>query len=72
MERTVTLGKEINGFYVFTLTEAAVLMGSTESTIRNYIKRGQIKSVKIGASLYVLGTSIEEFTAGPVNAAYSK
>lgn len=53
--------KEIIGVKLYDVNEVATLLGVTQTTARNYIKKGALKAQKIGGKSLVSEDSLKEF-----------
>ena len=58
------LGKTIAGVKLYTIPEVAQVVGVTPQTIRRYIKKGRIKSNKIGRSIFITEKDLRNFAKG--------
>ena len=58
------LGKVVAGVKLYTIPEVAQAVGVTPQTIRNYIKKGRIKSNRIGRNLFITEKDLRDFAKG--------
>jgi excisionase family DNA binding protein len=56
--------KTIAGIKVLVLEEASKELGVSSETVRQYVKRGKLKGVKIGTRWHVPWDSIRQFVSG--------
>lgn len=54
----------IQGQLHYTLSEAAPLMGYTLLTLRSYVKRGKVATVKVAGRHYISKQTIQEHLGG--------
>ena len=52
---------EIGGVKLYTVKDIAGAMGVEEQTVRRYIKRGFLKSKKIGRNIFITEAQLKEF-----------
>ena len=52
---------EIGGVKLYTVKEIAKAMEVEEQTVRRYIKRGFLKSKKIGRNIFITEAQLKEF-----------
>ena len=52
---------EIGGVKLYTVKEIAKAMEVEEQTVRRYIKRGFLKSKKIGRNIFITEEQLKEF-----------
>ncbi len=56
-----TMPIEIEGIKFYTIPETAKALHVTPQTIRAYIKKGKIKSQRIGRPIFITETNLREF-----------
>lgn len=52
---------EIEGIKFYTITETAQALKITPQTVRAYVKRGRIKSQRIGRPILITENNLKEF-----------
>ena len=62
--------REVEGVTLYTIREAADVLGVTAQTVRIYIKANQLKAQRIGRPYLISGDSLKRFVSGeePVQA----
>lgn len=60
--------KEIQGVKFFTVQEIADALDVTTRTVRKYISTGEMKSIRIGRSIYVSELFLREYLGIPIKA----
>jgi len=53
--------KELQGVKFYTVQELAEALEVTSKTVRKYISKGELKSIRIGRSIYVSEIFLREF-----------
>lgn len=56
--------REILGLTVYTVKETAEMLGTTTTTIHNYIKRGQLPARKIAGVYHITADNIKQYVKG--------
>ena len=52
---------EIGGVKLYSVKDIATAMDVSEQTVRRYIKRGYLKSKKIGRNIFITEAQLKEF-----------
>ena len=55
---------KVDDLTVYDVEEAAELLKVTAPTVRRYIKKGKLRSQKVGGKLYVTTDTLKEFLQG--------
>ena len=55
---------------LYTVTEVAQLLGLHVKTVRNYVRDGRLKSIRIGKQYRIAKTDLESFTGSALSAAH--
>ena len=58
------MGTIIEGIKFYTIPETATALKVTPQTIRAYIKRGRLKSQRIGRPILITESNLKEFLIG--------
>ena len=59
--------REIAGVKLYTVPEAAELLGVTPQTVRSYVKLGKLKGERVGRHILIPEAGIKALLGGPVN-----
>jgi excisionase family DNA binding protein len=53
---------------LYSVEQVANLLGLHVKTVRNYVRDGRLKAVRVGKQYRITGTDLEAFTGGPLPA----
>lgn len=53
---------------LYSVDQVANLLGLHVKTVRNYVRDGRLKAVRVGKQYRITGTDLEAFTGGPLPA----
>lgn len=56
--------REVEGINLYTIPEAAELLGVTAQTVRRYIKEGALKAQRVGRPYLISGEALKRFVTG--------
>jgi excisionase family DNA binding protein len=56
--------REVEGVTLYTIPEAAKVLGVTAQTVRRYIKEGVLKAQRVGRPYLISGESLKRFVTG--------